>query len=126
MGLDFNLLTVETGFRPKANILGQTRPHELGGQEPPRSMHSRVQETMKSKEQLIAKRGRNQRSRRSGGHITDDRGLEKRNRDHGEGRIGDHELYERASGLQGREGREIETGGREIKRNGEENRYGGF
>ena len=38
--LDFTLLTAEAGLCPEAKILGQTRPHKLGGQEPQRSMHS--------------------------------------------------------------------------------------
>ena len=79
---------------------------------------------MKSQEQLTAKRRRNQRSRRSGGHITENEGPEKRNGDHGEGRIRNHRLYGRASRLEGREVGEIKTGGREIKRIGGENRHG--
>ena len=71
----------------------------------------------------MAKRNRNQRPRRSGGHITEDRGLEKGNRNHGEGRIGDHGLDRRASGLQGRKGGKVETGGGEIKLRGGEYRH---
>ena len=40
-------------------------------------MHSRVQETMESQEQLMAKRRWNQRPWRSRVHIKEDRGLEK-------------------------------------------------
>ena len=47
-------------------------------------------------EQLMAKRRRNQRPRRTRGHITEDGGLKKRYEDNGERGIGDHRLDERA------------------------------
>ena len=87
---------------------------------------------MKRKEQLIKKRRGYQRPQRSGGHITEDRGPEKQNRDNGEGEIGDHGLKGRAGRLQGREcGRiktecgRIKTGCGEIEWNSGENRHGG-
>ena len=61
--------------------------------------------------------------RRTGGHITEDRGSQKGDGDQGEGGIGDHGLNERESGLQGRESGKIKTGGREIERNCKENRH---
>ena len=73
---------------------------------------------MESLKQLMAKRSRNQRPRRSGGHITEDGGLEKGDRNYGEGWIGDHGLNGRASGLQSRQGGKIQTRGGEIERNG--------
>ena len=84
MGLDLTLLTSEEGPCPEANILGQAGPHELGGQEPPRCPRTRMRKAMNSKEQLMAKSRRNQRQRRTRGHITEDGGPEKRNGDHGE------------------------------------------
>ena len=72
---------------------------------------------------MMAKRSKNQRPRRSGGHITEDRGLEKGDGNHKEGGIGDHGLNGRASGLQGRESGKIENGGGEILRNGGEYRH---
>ena len=84
MGLDRTLLTAEAEPHPEAHILGQTGPHKLGGQEPPRSTHTRMQETMKRKEQLMTKRRGYQSLRRTRGHITEDGGLEKWNGDYGE------------------------------------------
>ena len=51
--LDLTLLTLETGPHPEAHILGKAGPHKSGGQKPPRSLCTRMEEAMKSKEQLM-------------------------------------------------------------------------
>ena len=74
----------------------------------------------------MLKRRWNQRPQRTGGHITEDGGLEVGNRNHGEGGIEDHGLNRRGSGLQGRESEVIKTRGGEIKWDGGEYRHGGI
>ena len=51
--LDLTLLTSETRSCPEANILGKARQQKPRGQEPPRSMCTRMRETMEIKEQLM-------------------------------------------------------------------------
>ena len=75
MRLDLALLTPEARSQPETNIHGEARPHEPGGQEPPRSMWTRMRETMKSKEQLRSYSSGNQRTRGTRGirgHIEED------------------------------------------------------
>ena len=114
MGLDFAQLTTETRSRQEANILGQSGPHKPGGQDPPGSMNTRMRDFMKSKEQLMLENHRNQRMGRSGGHITENRGLLEVKEANGESRTGDHGLNGGTCGLEGRQGGEIETLGGEI------------
>ena len=125
MGLDFALLTTEPRPQPEANILGQTRPHKPGQQKPPGSRNTRIRDLVKSKEQLVMENYWNQRIGRSGGHITEDGGSDKRNTDNGESRAGQHGLDAGEGRLKGRNGRKIKTGGIEIEWKSGENRQGG-
>ena len=113
MSLNLTPLASETGFLPEANILGKTRSHKPGGQEPPRSKNTRmrVSNTMKRKEHQMTKSSRNQRPRRTGEHIAEDGGAEKGNGDNREGETQEHGLNKGTGGLKGRQGKEIETGG---------------
>ena len=69
---------------------------------------------MKSKEQMLAKNHWNQRTGRSKGHITENRGLMERDGDNRKGRAGWHRLNKRTGGLEGRQGGEIKTRGGEV------------
>ena len=61
----------------------------------------------------------NQRSRRTGGHITKDRGPEEGDVDHKQGCAREHGLDGGAGGLESRQGREVKTRGGEVEGNGE-------
>ena len=64
---------------------------------------------MNSKEKMLKENHWNQRMGRSGGHITENRGLVERDDD---GRAGQHGLNGGTCRLECRQGREIETCGR--------------
>ena len=107
MGLYLALLVPEIQLCPEADILGKPRLHKPGGQKSPGGTNNRVRDPVKRQEQLLAENHGDEGSGGARGHIAEDGGLEEWNRDKGEGRVGQHGLYGRAGGLNGRKGGKI-------------------
>ena len=59
VGLDVTLLASEARPCPEADIFCKAGPHKSGGQQPPRSLNTRVQELVERHDQSMAERNWN-------------------------------------------------------------------
>ena len=96
MGLDLAPLTTETSMSPETHVPEQSRPHKPGGEKPLRGKNPRMRGNVKELEQFLVEDQRHKSAKRTKGHVPEQRGGSKENRDQAEGRrrphLGDLEI----------------------------------